>query len=137
PGVARRPDAGAVDAAAAAVEEHAVRHDVDVLLPVVHHVVAEYDLAEPGSVDLHTRIAFVTLDGGRAAENHAAAAAPDYLGAHVTEAGINRDRFLWHARFRKCRSHAVRRPGLLRTGLEQQSNLHRDHGQPKRMHAGG
>src|SRR5262245_29756066 len=39
--VTRGPYVRAVDAAATAVQEHAVDHHVDVLLPVIHYVVAE------------------------------------------------------------------------------------------------
>ena len=72
--VPRRPDAGAVDAAAAAVDEDAVGHDVEVLLPFVDLVVAQQDLAEAGAVGLHARVALVLLDRGRAAEDQAARA---------------------------------------------------------------
>ena len=44
--VAARPDAGAVDAAAAAVEEHAVDHHVEKLLPPIDLIVAEQNLRE-------------------------------------------------------------------------------------------
>ena len=53
--VAARPDARAVDAPAAAVGEHAVDHHVEVLLPVIHLVVAEQNLGEAGAVRLHAR----------------------------------------------------------------------------------
>ena len=56
------PDARAVDATAAAVQEHAVGHHVDVRLPVVDAVVAEDDLREPRPVHLHARVALVALD---------------------------------------------------------------------------
>ena len=70
--VARRPDARAVDAAASAIEKHAVGHDVEILLPLVHHVVAEQNLAEARPVHLNARIAAITLHRRGAAKNHGA-----------------------------------------------------------------
>src|SRR5439155_16821251 len=67
--VTARPDSGAVDASAAAAHEHAVDDDVQVLLPVIHLVVAKYDLRKPRTVRLHARIAAVPLDSRSAAEN--------------------------------------------------------------------
>ena len=55
--VAAGPDAGAVDAAAAAVDEDAVDHDVEVLFPLIDLVVAEEDLGEARAVRLHARVA--------------------------------------------------------------------------------
>ena len=98
--VPRRPDAGAVDAAAAAVDEDAVDHDVEVLLPLVDLVVAEEDLAEAGAVRLHARVALVLLDGGGAAEDQAARAVLQHRGADVAEAGIDGDGLLRHAGLR-------------------------------------
>ena len=136
-GVARGPDAGAVDTAASAVSKHALHHHVEVLLPLVHHIIAEQDLAEPGPVDLHAPIAFVAFDTGGSPENHAAICVPDHFGADIAESGINRDRLSWHPRLEEGRRHAVWCPGLLRAGLQHQAHLHRDHGEPQGMHAGG
>src|SRR5215471_9968083 len=91
-GVAGAPDAGTIDAAASAVSEHAVDHHIQVLLPLVHNVITKQNLAEPGPVNLHARVASVTLDGCGSPENHAAVCAPDHFGADVAESGIDRDR---------------------------------------------
>src|SRR5207249_3254750 len=85
--VARYPDAGAVDAATAAVDEDAVYHDVEVFLPLIHLVVAQDDLAEAGAVRLHARVALVLLDGRRAAEDQAARAVIQHSRPHVAETG--------------------------------------------------
>ena len=97
---------------------------------MIHHIVAEQDFAEPRPVHLHARISLVALDGGGSSEDHAAAAAADHFGADVPESRINRDGLLGHTGHGKSGGHAVRCPGLLRAGLEQQSDLHRDDGQP-------
>ncbi len=99
-GVPRRPDARAVDAAAAAVDEDAVDHDVEVLLPLIDLVVAEEDLAEAGAVRLHARVALVLLDGGGAAEDQAARAA---VAARPRRCRRGRGRWRWPA--------SARRPG--------------------------
>ena len=68
--VARSPDARAVNAAASAIEKDAVGHDVEILLPVVHHVVAEQNLAEARPVHLNARVASIALHRRGAAKNH-------------------------------------------------------------------
>src|SRR5882724_10228842 len=70
-GVTWDPDPRAIDAAAAAVDEDAVGHDVEVFGPVIDFVFAQDNLAEARPMRLHTRIAFVLLDGGRAAKDEA------------------------------------------------------------------
>ncbi len=60
--MAAGPDAGAIDAAAPAVEEHAVDHHVEERLPVVDLVVADHDLREAGAVRLDAGIAAIAID---------------------------------------------------------------------------
>src|SRR5262245_22606609 len=73
--VATCPNAGAIDAAAAAVDENALHHHVEIILPVVHLVVAEKDLGKSRPVSLHAWIAAVSIDSGRSAEDQTAIAA--------------------------------------------------------------
>src|SRR5437762_5987521 len=102
----RCPHAGAIDAAAAGVDEDAVGHDVDVLLPLVDLVVAEDDLREAWAVRLDARVALVLLDGGRAAEDQAARAMLEHRGADVTQTGVNGDRLLRDAGLDERLGHA-------------------------------
>ena len=132
--VARRPDARAVDAAPAAVDEDTVDHQVEVPLPVVGLVVAEQDLAETRSVHLHPGIAGVLLDGGRAAEDQAPRAVVEHGGADVAQAGVERHRLARHPCLEERLRHAPRRPGLLRPGLQHQPDLQRDDRQPEAVH---
>ena len=67
------PDARAVDAAAAAVEQTLSTMMSRYFSQLIDLVVAEQDLAEAGAVRLHARVALVPLDGRRAAEDQAAA----------------------------------------------------------------
>ena len=129
------PDAGAVDAAAAAVDEDAVGHDVEVLLPLIDLVVAEEDLAEAGAVRLHARVALVLLDGRGAAEDQAARAVLQHRGADVAEAGVDGDGLLRNAGLDERAGHAIGRPRLLRAGLEHEADLHRNDRQPERVNA--
>ena len=131
----RHPDAGAIDATATAVDEDAIHHDVQVLLPVIHLVIAEKDLAEPWSVSLYAGIALVLFDRGAAAENQTAGTTCQYRGAHVAEAGIDGDGLFGYARLHERLGHPVGRPGLLRAGLQHQADLHRNDRQPQGMHA--
>src|SRR6185295_4085585 len=96
--VTRRPDARTIDAAAAAVEVNAVRHQIEILLPLIHHVVAEQDFAEARAVNLHARIPVIALHGFGAAEDFDAMTTIDDLGAHLPAARINADGFARHAR---------------------------------------
>ena len=132
----RCPDAGTIDATAAAVQIDAVHHQVQIPLPLVHHVVAEEDFAETGAVDLHARIAVIALHRLGAAEYLHPRAAVDHFGAHFTAAGINADRFARHAGLEKRGCHAIRRPRLLRPGLEHEADLHRDNRHPERVNPG-
>src|SRR6185369_10924890 len=91
-GMPRSPDAGAVNTTAAAVQEDAVHHQINVLFPIVHFIIAEQYFAEAWTVDLHARIALVAFDGFGAAENFGALAAVDHFSAHFARAGINADR---------------------------------------------
>src|SRR5205085_11268955 len=118
---------------AAAVDEDAVHHDVEVFAPVVHLVVAEEDLAEAGAVRLDARVALVLLDGGGAAEDEAARAVGEDGGADVAEAGVDGDGLAGDAGLDERLRHAVRGPGLLRAGLEDEANLHGDDRQPEGM----
>ena len=86
-------------------------------------------------MDLHARIALVTLNGFGAAKNFRALAAVDHFRAHFSSAGINADRFRWHARGKECRRHPVRRPGLLRARLEDEADLQRNDRHPECMDA--
>ena len=134
PAVARRPDAGAVDAAPAAVDEHAIDHQVQVLLPVVRLVVAEQDLAEAGPVHLHGRVAGVLRDRGRAAEDQAARAVVEHRGTHIAEARVEGDGLARHPRLEERLRHPPRRPRLLRPGFEHQADLQRNDRQPQTVH---
>ena len=49
--------------------------------------------------------------------------------------GIDRDRLARDAGLEERLGHAIRRPRLLRTGLEDQADLQRDDRQPQRVHA--
>src|SRR5436309_174703 len=90
--VPRGPDARAADATPATINEHAVCHKLQVLLPVIYLVVAKKDFAEARPMSLHARIALVTLDGGCAAKNQAARAVCQHGGTDVPQAGVNGDR---------------------------------------------
>ena len=68
---------------------NAVDHQVEILFPVVDHVVAEQNLAEARAVGLHARISLVALDRRFAAEDHAPRASGQHRGAHV---GVRRDK---------------------------------------------
>ena len=78
--VPRGPDAGAVDAAASAVEVDALDHQIQVVLPAVDQVVAQQDLGEAGTMRLDARVAAVLLDRRRAAEDHGPLAARQHGG---------------------------------------------------------
>src|SRR5262245_25632469 len=82
------PDAGAVDAAAAAVQEHAVDHHVEELLPAIDLIVPDQDLGKAGTVGLDRRVAAIAVHGRRAAENQVAAAAVEDGRADIAEAWI-------------------------------------------------
>src|SRR5205807_2351652 len=87
--VTRGPNAGAVDASAAAVEEHAIYHHVDVLFPIVDNIVAKQDLRESWTMRLHFRIAAITLDRRSAAEDHATFGEANHFRADIAESWIN------------------------------------------------
>ena len=116
-GVARRPDAGAVNTPAAAVQVNAIHHDIDVLVPLIDHVVTEQEFAKAWAVDLHARIAFVALDCLSAAENFDPPNFADDFGAHLAAAGINADAFAGHTSLEERGVHTIWRPWLLRAGL--------------------
>ena len=112
-GMARGPDAGGVDAAAAAVADHAFDHHVEVFFPLVDAVIAEQDFRPPWSVGLDLGVAGVAFAGLRAAEDHAAAAGVQERRADVgAAAGIERHRFGWDAGFDEGVVHAIGRPGF-------------------------
>ena len=133
--VTARPDPRAVDAPASAVRVHALDHQIEILLPVVDLVVSEEDLREAGTVRLHFRAAAVAIDRRRAAEDERALAVIEHRSADVAAAGIDRDGLARNARLEERFRHPVRRPRLLRAGLEHEPDLHRDDRQPERMHA--
>ena len=81
------------------------------------------------------RIAAVAIDRRRAAEDHRPVARFEHGRAGLGFAGIKRERLARHARFGERGEDAVRRPRLLRTGLEHQAHLQRNHRQPQRVHA--
>ena len=130
------PDARAVDAAPAAVDQHAVHHQVQDVFPVVHLVVADQDLAEPGTVDLDRRVGLVPLHRGGPAEDQASGAVADHGGSHFPAPRIERDGLLGNACLKEGLGHAPGRPGLLGTGLQNQSDLKRDHRKPEAVDAG-
>src|SRR5688572_12522641 len=114
-GVPAGPDPRAVDAAPAAVNENALHHYVQVLLPPIHLVVAEEDRGEPGAVRLDTRVAHVSLDGCASTEDEAAAAMLEHGRADVRLSRIDRNRLTRHARLEKRRRHAIWGPRFLGT----------------------
>ncbi len=130
------PNAGTVDAPPAAVDQDAVHHDIEILFPVIHLVVAQKNFAESRTVRLDTRVAFVLLDGGGASENQAARTPGQHRRAHVAKAGVNGNRLFRHSRLDKSLRHATGGPRLLGAGLEDQADLHRNDRQPKGVHAG-
>src|SRR5215471_16028428 len=105
-----RPDARTVDAPAAAVHVNAIDHNVEVLLPLIDLVVAEEDLAEPGAVGLHPRVALILLDSRGAAEDQAPRTLLEHRGADVTQAGIDGDSLPGYSRLDERGGHAVGRP---------------------------
>ena len=78
----------------------------------------------------------VALHRLRAAEDFHARHAGDDFRAHVRAAGIDADALTRHASLEERGGHAVGRPRLLRAWLEDEADLHRDDGQPKRVDAG-
>jgi hypothetical protein len=130
------PNPRAVDAAAAAVEIDAVGHEIDKFFPAIDQIVAQENFAEARPVGLHLGVAFISLDRGRAAEDHAAVAMGQHGRSDVAAPGIDRNGFGRDAGLEKGRRHAVGRPRLLRTRLEDEADLHGDDGQPKGMYAG-
>src|SRR5689334_9864664 len=119
----RCPHAGAVDAATAGVLEDAVYHDVEVLRPLIHEVIAEDDLAETRAMRLDAGIALVLLDGGGAAEDQATRAVLQHCRTDLAQAGIDGDRFFRDTGLDEGAGHAVWGPGFLWTGLEDESDL--------------
>src|SRR5262245_190568 len=92
------PDAGAVDAASAAVGKDALDHHVERRFPAVDLIVAEEDLGKTRSVRLHARIAAVAVDGLLTAEDQASAASFEHRRPDISSrAWINRNRFPWNA----------------------------------------
>src|SRR5207249_5994493 len=102
---------------------NAVHHEIEILLPLVHHVIPQQNLAETGAVDLHAGVAVIALHRLGAAENLHALATVDDFRAHLATAGINADGFARHPGLEKRRRHAIRRPRFLRTGLEHEADL--------------
>src|SRR5436190_2065960 len=66
---------------------------------------------------------------------NAASAAVGSSGAYFGSAGVDGDTLLGNSGLGEGGSHAIGSPGLLRTRLEHQPELQRNHRQPKRMHA--
>ena len=130
------PDAGAVDAASAAVDEDALDHQVEVVLPAIDLIVAEQNLREARAVRLHTRIAAVAIDRGCAAEDEAAGAGVEHGRADVAR---RPDR--WRSRRRgmpASKNAAAMRYGVHGScgpGFSTRPHLHRDDRQPQRVHA--
>ena len=135
--VAADPDAGAVDAPSSAVAEDAVDHHVEMLVPGVHLIVAEHNLRKTRAVRLHAGIPAIAIDRGGTAEDQAATAPLEHSGTDLAFPRIDRDRFPGDARLSEGLGHAIRRPRLLRARFEDQADLQRDDGQPKRVHARG
>ena len=132
----RDPNTGAVDATASAVESDAGDEDVEILLPVIHLVVTDENLAVAGPVDLDAGVARVLVDRGLAAEQHRSVAGLEHGCADIACAGVDGEGLRRYARLDHGLGHAIGRPRLLRAGLEDEADLHRDDGHPKRMHAG-
>src|SRR5688500_2116218 len=87
------PDPRAVDAAPAAVDEHAVDHHVEVLLPPIDLVVAKQDLRKAGAMCLHAGIPAIPIDRRLAAEDEAAREVLEDRGAAIRLSWIYRDGF--------------------------------------------
>jgi len=85
---------------------------------------------------LDARVASVAVHRRRAAEDQAARTALEHGRSDVAFARIDRDGLAGNAGREERFGHAERRPRLLRSGLEHQADLHRDDGQPERVHAG-
>ena len=134
--VSRGPNAGTVDAAAAAVDVDALRHQVDVLLPAIHHVIPQQDLGKPGAVGLHAGIAAILLHGRQPAEDHGPRRGGQHGGTRLGSPGIDRKNLARHTRGNERRDHAIGRPRFLRTRLEHQAELQRNRRQPQRVDAG-
>ena len=134
--MAARPDGRTVDASAPTVHEHALDHDVEVALPVVHLVVAQQNLREPRAVRLHAGIAAIPVHRRRPAEDQAAIAAIQDCGSDVRATRINGNRLLRDTRLEKRRCHPIWRPGFLRSGLEDKPDLHGNDRHPQRVHTG-
>ena len=85
---------------------------------------------------LDFRIASVAVNRGSAAENETSVAALQHSSADVGFAGIERDRFPGYAGFVEGGRDAVRSPGFLGTGFQNQADLHGDDWHPQRVNAG-
>ena len=97
-------------------------HQIEVLFPLVDHVVPQQDLGETGAVSLHARIAVVPLDGCRAAEDHRSFASGQDRRTGRGFARVEREHLPGDSRFDEGRDHAVRRPRFLRSRLEHQAH---------------
>ncbi len=130
------PDAAGVDTTAAAVDENTFHHHIQKLFPAIDTIVTDQNLRKTGSVNLHTRVAGVLVNGFLAAENHASSATRQDRTPHIMSAGVQGHDLRRNARCDKCRRDPVGRPRLLGSRFEHQPHLQRDHRQPQRVHAG-
>src|SRR5215471_6836440 len=99
----RRPHARRVDTTSSAVDKDAFDDQVEILFPIVHHVVAEQDFAKTRPVDLDARIAFIAFDGFCATEDFGALHAIDHFSAHFSSARVNADGLAWDAGLKERR----------------------------------
>src|SRR5688572_8909070 len=130
------PDPRAVDAASATVDRHALDHEIQILLPLIDFVIADEDLGESRTMGLDARIAAIALDSWSAAENQTAIAAFEHRGADVCFTRVQRNGLPRNTSFEEGGCHPIRCPRLLWPGLENESDLHRNDGHPKRVNAG-
>ena len=101
------------------------------LFPVVDLILAKEDLAVTGTMHLNARTSRVAIDGGLSTEDHTALTGIHDRGAGLGTAGVYADHFARHPHLEHGLGHAVRRPRLLRSGLENESDLHRNNRKPQ------
>src|SRR5688572_17400215 len=122
-------------AAPAAVQEHAVDHDIEIALPLIHLIVPEQNLRKARTMRLNARITTIALHCGAAAEDQAASAMLEHGRADVGLPRIHGDGRTRNPCLEERFRHAERGPRLLWAWLEHEPNLQRDDRQPERVHA--
>ena len=136
PCVSARPDSTAVDATSTRVTEHTFNEQVQIVLPIIYHIIADKHLGETGAMCLYSWIAFVLRNSLRTSEDHTARRFGHDCTTSIMSTGVQAKRLRWHTSFDEGRYHSVRRPRLLRTGFQCQTNLQRYCWQPECVYAG-